>query len=179
MRYQYTLTYRDYLTAQKLYRSHRWTSALSYYLWIWALPIAGALLALPFLAGLFGLRRDLLPMLAGGSAVGLWFAIFIPAMRVYTIRKCWRNLLPESSKKSTKTTIPVELEMTPDQLISALPGKSEGRFFWPTLVDCAENSEICLVFIKKKLFLFIPIHALDETGWAELHSRFESSREKV
>ena len=125
MRYSYTLTYNNYLEAQRLYRRSRWTAVLSYYVWIWFLPIVGGLLALPFIAGLLGFRRDLLPALLSGSAVGLWFACFIPVMRVYTVRKCWHRLLPETSTKSVRSTIPVELEMTPEQLISTLPGKSE------------------------------------------------------
>jgi len=97
-------------------------------------------------------------------------------MRIYGIRKCWKRLLPESAKKSVRTDISVALEMTPEQIISILPGRSEGRFFWSVIVDYAEDGRLALVYIKKKQFLFIPRRAMDEVGWAELRSHLAGPR---
>jgi len=178
MRYEYTLTYKDYLDAQKLYRSHVWTAALSYYVWIWAVPIIGLTLALSWFVTMSGYSLEWLASMAGFAGVGIWLGLFIPAARVYTIRKCWKRLLPESVPKSTKTSIAVEFEMTEDQVISVLPGRSEGRFFWTALFDLAEDDKLTLLFIKKRQFLFIPLRALDEAGWNLLRSKFASSRAK-
>jgi len=170
------LVYQDYLDAQKLYRKHRWKAAVSYYAFIWALPILGLLAGFPLLATFLGYHSPLTRSFAPISGVGLWFAIYIPLMRIYSIRKCWRLLLPEHMKKSTKSEIAVALEMTPEQLISVIPGKSEGRFFWPGILDFAEDDKLALIFIKRKLFIFVPHRAMDEAGWSELRARFGASR---
>ncbi len=177
MRYAYNLTYKDYLDAQKLYRRHSWKAAMSYYAFIWALPTSGLLVGLPLVAHIFFDYHPLwLRSIAPLSGIGLWFALYIPLMRIYSVRKCWKRLLPEKSAKSIKSEIAVEFEMTPEQVISTIPGKSEGRFFWPSIVDYAEDKELALLFIKKKLFLFIPRRAMDEAGWSEVRERFSGSR---
>jgi len=60
------------------------------------------------------------------------------------------------------------LEVTPEQVISAIPNRSEGRFFWSAIQDYAEDDKIALLFIQKKKFLFIPKHALPDAAWREL-----------
>jgi YcxB-like protein len=172
MRYEYKLTYQNYKDSQRLYRRHRWQAALSYYFWIWLVPVLGSILALPLLANLlFDFHPDWLRSIVGFSGVGLWFAVFIPLMRFYTIRRCWKRLLPENVRKSIRTDIPVEIEWNNEQLISCLPGRSEGRFFWSAICDFAENEKLALIFVKKKQFIFVPKSALPESAWADLRSR--------
>jgi len=176
MRYEYTLVYQDYLDAQKLYRKHRWRAAATYYVFIWVLPILGLLGSFPLIATFLGYNSYLTRSLAPISGIGLWLALYFPLMRIYSIRKCWKLLLPEHIEKSTKSEIVVALEITPEQLISVIPGKSEGRFFWSGILDFVEDEQLALIFIKKKLFIFIPHRAMDEAGWSELRMRFNSSR---
>jgi hypothetical protein len=176
MRYEYTLTYRDYLDAQKLHRHNRWKAALSYCVWIWVLPILGLLTGLAWAASSFDSAPDWVSNVAAFAGAGLWLAFFIPAMRLYSIRKCWKRLLPESAKKSVRTDISVALEMTSDQIIVVLPGTAEGRYFWSAIVDYAEDERLALVYIKKKNFLFIPRRAMDEAGWAELRFHLAGPR---
>jgi len=176
MRYDYKLTYKDFLDAQRLFRKQRWKSALSYYVFIWGLPVLGFLAAVPWLAQLLGAQAQWVYAWGGFAALGLWCAIAIPLMRIYTIRRCWKRLLPDSAKKSIRSEIRVELEMNGEQLISALPGRSEGRFLWSGLIDYAEDEELALVFIKKKMFLFIPRRAMDDAGWNQLRSHFAQPR---
>jgi hypothetical protein len=168
MRYSYVLRYQDYKNAQALYRKHRLTASLTYYVWIWILPVVGLAVALPLLLGLFGYSPEWASTLAPFSAMGIWFAVFIPVMRFYSVRKCWKRLLPENVPKSVKSEISVELEMTEEQIISILPGTSEGRFYWSSILDFAEDDRIALVFVKKKVFIFIPRSALPAQGWDEL-----------
>jgi YcxB-like protein len=176
MRYNYTLTYRDFLDAQKLYRRHRTSAGVKYYFAIWLLPIVGFIVGLPFILSLLGYQPSWADALSGFSVLGLWFAFAIPLVRFYTVRKCWKRLLPDSLPRSIRTEIPVGMEMTSDQLISSLPGRSEGRFMWPALVDYAEDEKLALVFVKKKFFLFVPRRAMDDAGWIQLRSCFANSR---
>jgi len=176
LRYEYALSYKDYLDAQRLFRKHRWKAAVSYYGFIWVLPILGALAAVPWIAQLLGVDADWVYRWRGFAGLGLWFAIAIPLIRIYSLRRCWRRLLPDSIKKSMRSEIPVELEINDEQLISILPGRSEGRFFWSALVDFAEDERLALVFIKRRMFLFIPRRAMDDAGWIQLRSHFANSR---
>lgn len=168
MRHSYVLRYQDYKNAQVLYRRHRWTAALTYYLWVWVLPVVGFAVAIPLLLSPFGHSPEWTSTVAPFSAMGIWFAVFIPVMRFYSVRRCWKRLLPENLAKSTKSEISVKLEMTEEQLISILPGRSEGRFYWSAILDFAEDDRIALVFVKKKAFIFIPRSALPAEGWTEL-----------
>jgi hypothetical protein len=140
------------------------------------LPIVGFIVGLPLIASIFGYQPRWLEAPSVFSGVGLWFAFCIPLFRLISVRKCWKRLLPESGRRSTKSVIPVELEMTADQIISTLPGRSEGRFFWAALPDFVEDEKLALVFVKKKQFLFIPRRAMDEVGWVQLRSHFANSR---
>ena len=176
MRYDYTLTYRDYLEAQRLYRRHRTGVGVGYYFVVWLLPIVGLFCGIPLVVGLFGYQPAWLEGLSEFSGPGLWLAVFFPLWWMYKLRNGWKRLLPDSSPRSTRTTIPVGLEMTPDQLISSLPGRSEARFLWPALVDFVEDEKVALVFIKKKFFLFVPRDAMDEAGWTQLRAQFAQSR---
>jgi hypothetical protein len=139
-------------------------------------PILGLLTGLAWVANSYSSPPEWVSNVAAFAGAGLWLAFFIPAMRIYGIRKCWKRLLPESAKKSVRTDISVALEMTPEQIISILPGRSEGRFFWSVIVDYAEDGRLALVYIKKKQFLFIPRRAMDEVGWAELRSHLAGPR---
>ena len=105
MRYDYKLTYKDFLDAQRLFRKQRWTSALSYYVFIWGLPVLGFLAAVPWFAQLLGAQAQWVYAWGGFAALGLWCAIAIPLMRIYTIRRCWKRLLPDSAEKSIRSEI--------------------------------------------------------------------------
>ena len=161
--YHYVLRKEDFLDAQKLYRKHHLRAALSYYFWIWTIPIAGFCLVLALLAAVINRREDLIRQLAPAAAFGAWIAIFVPAMRWWQVRKLWKASLDTGAAGK-----PVTLQFDGEQLISAIPGKSEGRFFWTALVDFAEDERLVLLFIRKKNFLYIPKYALPEPAFAQI-----------
>ena len=161
--YQYVLRKTDFLDAQRLYRKHSLRAALSHYLWIWAVPISGLCVVLATLAAVITPREDLIRELGPAAAVGAWFALFIPTMRWWQIRKLWKASLDAGADGK-----PVTLQFDNEQLISAIPGKSEGRFFWTALVDYAEDDRLAMLFIRKKHFLYVPKYALPETAWAQI-----------
>jgi hypothetical protein len=167
--YEYGLKYQNYKDAQKLYIRHSKRAALYYYFFIWVLPILGCLLAIFGLAALFEIGPVWVRYFRGLYVVGLWFALFIPIMRIFTVRRCWKQLVPPNTPgKGMKAEIHVTLEFNAEQFISAIPGRSEGRFFWSAVQDFAEDVKIALIFIHKKRFIFIPKPALPEAAWSEL-----------
>ena len=145
--YPYLLQKEHLLHAQKLYRKHHPRAALSYYLWIWIVPLLGVCLVLAYIAAVVTRREDLIRQLGPAAALGAWLAVFIPAMRWWQIRKLWKASLDRVADGK-----PVTLQFDNEQLISAIPGKSEGRFFWTAILDFAEDDHLALIFIRKKNF---------------------------
>ena len=169
MSYNYVLTYQDFKNAQKLYRKHRDLAALSYYFWIWCLPIIGLFVAIPGILSMSDVGPYWFKSFEAFVFLGLWVGLFIPIWRIFCMRRLWKRLVPPNIKGSKmKAEIPVVLEFNDEQVINGIPGRSEGRFFWTAIPDFAEDDELALIFIQKKNFLFIPKRALPETAWAEL-----------
>ena len=167
MVYEYVTTYQTYMDAQRLYLRHRPWAAARYYLFVWALPIGGLFATVPFLLGLLTHdRSDSMATYAGIAAAGAWFALFIPLTRWFSVRRAWRSTVPKEREGN-----PVTIEFTADEVISTIPGQSQGRFFWPAILDFAQNDRITLLFIRKKLFLFIPTPAIPPEQWTEVRAK--------
>jgi hypothetical protein len=168
MRYDYVLRFDDYQNSQKLYLRHRRSAAVFYYCYVWVLPIVGLLACALFVASRYGFHPEFSAPLAGLAAGGLWFALFVPIMQVFGRRRCWKRMVPVDVKGKAKSIeIPVSLEFNDEQVISAIPGKSEGRFYWPAILDFAEDEKMALLFVHKKRFLFIPKRAMSTDAWNE------------
>lgn len=163
--YQYVLQKKDFLNAQHLCLRHNRRASLSYYFWIWLVPILGVVSLLITVTAHFLGQEALFRMLVPVAAMGTWFAIFLPAMRWWSIRKGWK-----SSAETIDGGKPVSLQFNDEQVISSIPGKSEGRFFWNAILDFAEDERIALLFIRKKQFLYIPKTALPEEAWAQIRA---------
>ena len=169
MRYDYVLRFDDYQDSQKLYLRHRRSAAIFYYCYVWVLPIVGLLACAMFIATIYGFHPELRSPFAGFAAAGLWLALFIPVMQFFGRRRCWKRMVPVGMKGKAKSVeIPASFEFNEEQVISAIPGKSEGRFFWPVILDFIEDDKIALLFVHKKRFLFIPKRAMPTEVWDEL-----------
>jgi hypothetical protein len=155
------------MDAQRLYLKHRRTAAIRYYLLVWALPIIGVFATVPFLLG--EITHDSskpMAMYAGLAAGGAWFAIFIPINRWFTVRRCWKAVVPPE-----RVGKPITLEFTDESVISTIPGQSEGRFFWTAIPDFVQNDRITLLFVRKKNFLFIPTKDIPPEQWAYVRAK--------
>lgn len=161
--YNYLLSKDNFLDAQRLYRKHSPKAALSYYFWIWTVPIIGLCFVLALVAAVITRREDLIRQLAPAAAAGAWFAIFIPTMRWWQLRKLWKASLDAGADGK-----PITLQFDDEQLISTIPGKSEGRFFWTALIDYAEDDRLAMLFIRKTHFHYILKYALPETAWTQI-----------
>lgn len=97
------------------------------------------------------------------AAVGLYAAVLLPLARWNQIRVLWNRTQPKKYRGQ-----PVTFQFDQEQVISARPGSSEGRFLWGAIEDYAEDERLVLLYVQRKLFLFIPKRAMDETEWARL-----------
>ena len=161
----YVITTADYNDAQRLHRRNRPRAAFTYYFWFWFLPgISIAFLAFTLVViAIHGLLAAGRYMPAAG--VALYLALLLPFCLWNARRKAMNNLQPKSRRGQ-----PVTVQFDNDQIISAIPGISDGRFFWSAIEDYAEDERMALLYVRKKLFLFIPKRAMDEAEWQRLRT---------
>jgi hypothetical protein len=141
---------------------------VTYYAWVWGLPVAGVATVLAWVATLLGSQLVWVKTMAALSGFGIWFLAVIPLSRMLTMRRAWKRLLPPRTRKARKAMVAVELEFDETQVISRLPGRNEGRFFWPAIVDYAEDEKLALIFVAPKRFLFVPRRAMPDEAWVQL-----------
>ena len=170
---EYTIDYEDYKAAQRLYLRHRRWAMVVYLLFQWVLPaIAVGFVGWTLFLWLSTDYRDL-PFVGGITAGLLWMSFIFLLNRKLTIRRGYRNLFPKGVTPITRLTADEA------QLISAIPGRSEGRFFWAAIEDYAEDDRMALLFIRRKLFLMVPRRALNEAQWGELRALVTRKRGQV
>jgi hypothetical protein len=93
----------------------------------------------------------------------LWIAVYLPAWRAYTIRKCFKQIF--SPARTDRNSL---IDIDADRIISTVPGVSEGRFFWNAILAFAQDEKITLLYIRKNAFLFFPTPAMSPTQQTEL-----------
>ena len=171
--HEYTATKRDFMDAQRLHRKNRPWAAVNYWLWWVGVPAACVLYALA-VAVHWQLRSR---TVGGGEIVvagfALYFAVLLLFGRWWQIRKLWNQAQPKKYRGK-----PVTLQFDEAMIISARPGDSEGRFYWTAIEDYAEDERLAIVYVRRKLFLFIPKRAMDEPEWARLRTLALPHKEK-
>ncbi len=163
--HEYLATKRDFLDAQRLHRRNRPWTAILYWLVYWILPLAGACCTL-YAASLWakeGLRA--VGGWMGPGVIGAYLALVLPLARWNQLRRLWNNAQPKKYRD-----IPLLLQFDDEQLVSGRPGESEGRFFWIAFEDYAEDEKLALLYLRRKLFLFIPKRAMPAAEWARLRA---------
>jgi hypothetical protein len=157
---EYTISYADYKAANQLYLRHRLWARISYILTIWIVPIFGVCL----LAWSLWLRAHDVDASMNGPIIvsGAWLALAFPLARWLQVRRCYRNLFPKGVPKIAR------LMVNDEQVISVIPDRNEGRFYWRAIQDHAEDKNGMILFVAKKRFLLVPHRALTEAQWTEL-----------
>ncbi len=161
--HEYVSTKQDFIDAQRLHRSNRRWARVGYFVWFWVIPLVGLTLTLAALIAHLRGNVSLFYKLLPAAAVGLYAAVLLPLARWNQIRVLWNRTQPKKYRGQ-----PVTFQFDREQVISARPGSSEGRFLWGAIEDYAEDERLVLLYVQRKLFLFIPKRAMDETEWARL-----------
>jgi hypothetical protein len=165
MTYEYVLTLADFKAAQRLFMRQTLWRRINGFLWIVILPIVGALsLGLLLYDVIF--RHFKYPASIGGILAGLaWFGLYLAIMRPITIRRIFKQLSPGGGLEHS-----VSHELTENEFISRIAGRSEGRFLPAAFYGFAEDEQIAILLVSKKKFLFVPKRAMPEEAWAELRA---------
>jgi hypothetical protein len=145
---------------------------IGYVLVVWILPIFGVLI----LASALWSRIEHSPAAVDQTSVMifcLWLIVAFPLVRWLRLRSGYRNLFPRGTPRIARLTA------NEDQVISAIPDRSEGRFYWKTIQDSAEDKSGMILFVRKKQFLVVPRHALNEAQWVELRQLIAAKSQKL
>lgn len=163
MKLEYTLTFADFRSAQRLHRRQTLGRRLSFAFWNIAVPI----LAVIGLAAFIFLDSPRITRYAASLFIFecalLWIAIANPIARHYKMRKGFNQLFPPNRTERTST-----LDLNEDHILSRIPGVSEGKFFWNGIVDFAQDDKITLIYVAKNRFLFFPSSAMSPDQRIEL-----------
>ncbi|WP_419804140.1 YcxB family protein [Terriglobus sp.] len=163
--HEYTATKRDFADAQRVHRKNRPWAAVNYWFWYAAVPV-GCVLYVLTVAVRWHLHSR---TVGGGEIVGAGFALYVAALlafaRWWQRRKLWNQAQPKKYRGK-----PVTVQFDESIIIGARPGESEGRFYWTAIEDFAEDDRMALVYVRPKLFLFIPKRAMSEPEWARLRA---------
>jgi hypothetical protein len=161
----YTTTYDDFKDAQRLHMSVTPRLKIVFWIFLRILPVVG-LIALLLLAGHFlPMTNSIVISVASGLVgVGAW-GFIMAILRPLSLRRLYKQM-----KNGRPDDAELGLEIADGQLISRVPGVSEGRFFPAAVIRFIENDRIALLYVAKKRFLMIPKHAMNETEWSELRA---------
>jgi hypothetical protein len=165
MECEYITTFADYKAAQKLYLRHRPSARRRFLGWMYGLPIITLLLVVATWHE-SGLENS------EGFGLAAWLTfcaamatLFVVVLRPWNLRRCFRKMRKASGLTGDT---PTRFTFDANGVVSAVPNRSEGRFFWTAIEDFAEDSSIALLFIGKKRFLFVPKRAMNEPEWEAL-----------
>lgn len=161
---EYEFSYAHYKQAQRLFVKHRPSSFFWYVTFVWALPAAGLCFAGYWLFLWFEGQRRMAHALSGSLYLAAYLGLASPLVRWWKLRRAYDQLFPKGCPHVA--TIGFDDEF----ISSVVPGRSEGRFFWPAIVDFAEDEHVALVFIRKKHFLVVPHSAFTDEQWTELRT---------
>ena len=163
MKLTYTLTLDDYKAAQRLHLRQRPERRLAFIFWYVAVPILAVAGAIAFAFLDVSKLTHFAAIYFGIEAALVWLSIYLPIMRIYTTRRCFKQMFPPLRTDRTSS-----IDLDDERVVSAIPGVSEGKFFWSAIIDFAQNDKVTLLYVRKKAFLFFPTSALSTENRAEL-----------
>lgn len=151
MKLNYTLTLDVYRAAQALHRRQKFTRQLA--IWIWpALVILGLIGMIAFAVSR---HEELFADSAAFTSGALFISLWMPIGRWYTVRKCFKQLFPPA-----RTDPSSSLEIDAEQIVSSIPGVSEGKILWRGILQFAQDNEVTMIHTTESRFLFFPTAVL-------------------
>jgi hypothetical protein len=161
----YTTNYDDFKDAQRLHMGA--TPRLNVLFWISLriLPVVGLIALLLLVSHALPMKNSLVLIVACGLVgAGTW-GFIMAILRPFSFRRLYKQM-----KNGRPDDAELGLEIVDGQLISRIPGLSEGRFFPAAILRFVENDKVALLYVAKNRFLMIPKPAMNETEWSELRA---------
>jgi hypothetical protein len=164
MKLTYTLTLADFEAAQQLHIRQKLGRRIKFIIFYRAIPILTAALWIASIVFvLIGERKPLEALIPFDAGLPI-MAIGLPICRYYNMRKCFKQLFPP-----TRTDRSSSIDIDEDRIFSAVPGVSEGKYFWTGVLAFAQDEKVTMLYIAETRFLFFPTSALSPEQRTELN----------
>ena len=165
MKQSYTTSYADFMDAQRLHLRRSPKIAILFWLFFRIFPVIAIALSIWLWLDKPPLKNMVLGCLVFSTiGVGLW-GLVMAAMRPFNMRRIYKRM-----KNGRSDSEPIELEITEGQLISRIPGRSEGRFLPSAILRFEEDERVALLYVTPRLFLSLPKRVLGDAQWLELRA---------
>jgi hypothetical protein len=161
----YTTNYGDFKNAQRLHMTATPKLKVLFWISLRILPVVGLIVLLLLVGHALPMKNSLVVIVACGLVgAGTW-GFIMAFLRPLLLRRLYKQM-----KNGRSDDAELGLEIADGQLISRIPGLSEGRFFPAAVLRFVENDKVALLYVAKKRFLIIPKSAMNETEWSELRA---------
>ena len=161
--YEYVSSQQEYVDAQRLHRRNRRSAALRYYLVFWLVPLLSVLFLLFTVTTWTAKGMDATQPFFSVAGLALYLVLFLTFALWRAKQKAWKT-----TQDRRPNNEPLTVQFDKLQIISAIPGVSNGRFFGSAFKDYAEDEHITLIYPRPKLFLFLPKRAMPASEWDRL-----------
>lgn len=161
MRFQFTVSLKDYKAALKLHRRQ----TLGRRLFPWVFPCLFFLCLIAFVAA--SLYHNIAVAsqaiaLAAGSLAGI---VALPVLRFLNTRRCYGRMFPP-----TRTSAVSAIEIDDQRIVEENPETEEVRLPWSGVLHFVQDERVTLIYINPSRFFLFPTSALTPGERAELSS---------
>ena len=164
MKISYTPTLADYRAGLRLHYRRKMLRRVTHLVGLWSMPLVVISFLISSIYRLATTGQERSPGEISWMLLALLFTLAIPASRYFAIRRQFRNIFPPS-----RADIEVTIDINEERIISSLPGWGEGKYFWNSILDFAQDQKATLLYVRKNLFLFFPTQAMSPAQQAELN----------
>ena len=172
MNLTYIPTIKDYRAGLRLHYRRKLTRYITHLLGLWMLPLFVLLFSAPTIYKMLA-QPDEYSGRFGWLIIALALSLLVPLLQYYGVNKQFKSLFQDS-----QTSKEVSVDINNDRVLSAIPGMSEGTYYWNAILDFAQDEKITLLYVAKNRFLFIPTQAFSPGQRTELNNLVASNIRK-
>jgi hypothetical protein len=171
MTVEYTTSFEDYKAAQTLYlRARRWPG-FRFKLLMYGLPALSVLFIAGAIWNICKHNARSGGVFSGLAAYAVILTVVVVVLRPMNLRRLYRKRRKIAGVEKLDT---VFFGFDEEFIRSGYPGRSEGQFRWDAVVEYAEDHKIFLIFISKKMFIYVPKRAMADDQWQSLRDYFRA-----
>jgi len=164
MKLAYKITLKNYKAALRLHATSKLGRRINHYFWYFGVPILAICGLMLLIFGGLSETTEIYSPFRITLWVLLWLSIYLPIMRFFNVRRGFKRIFPPTAKDKN-----VSIDIDDERIVSAIPGLSEGKFFWNAILEFAQDRNVTLLYLAKSRFLFFPTHAMTAEQQLELH----------
>jgi len=160
MRFEFTVTLKDYKAALKLHRRRKFSRRV--FPWIW--PSLFLICVSAFIWASLNKNLTVATQAIALGAGALTATLALPISRFISTHRCYERMFPPT-RTSRKSTI----EIDDQKIIEENPGAEEIRLPWSGVLDFVQNEKVTMIYINSDRFFLFPTAALSPEQHAVLN----------